>query len=172
MNPDHEKLLQSLFIKSEDLTGKEHKLAVNRLAVNEEGVVGFITKVKKLNNTLVFVGFELGKISEWVSLSPLILNTKVGFRSTLEICHILEESRPESSSKNVEISVSPPMPINGFPGPWDPSTWNKIELSSDDKDSFQNFMQKFLFPDSKPQKPPFSENDFKIDNEDDEDEDI
>jgi len=172
MNPEQEKRALEAFVKASDIAGKERKIALHKLAINEEGVLGFITKVKELNGTLVFVGFEVGKIGEWVSLTPLILNSKIGFRSALEICHVLEDHRNDSVAKNIEISVSPPMPMNGFPGPWDPTSWNKIEISDNDKESFQNFMQKFLFPESNSKNPPFPDNDFKIDNEDEEDEDI
>jgi len=170
MTPEQEKIIQNLFVASEDQI--DPGLAVNRLAVNEEGVVGFITKVKKIKNVLVFVGFEISNIKEWISLSPIVLNTKLEFRSILEICHILEDRELESPIKNIGISVSTPTSISNFPGPLDFTQWSKVDLSIEDKENFKNFMQKFLFPDSPPKNPPFSENDFKIDNENDEDENI
>lgn len=143
------------------------KKALGKIAINEDGVVGFIASVKTIGTTKIYVGMELSKGLEWVSLAPTVLNSKINLRAAMEMFYVLQDVKKSELKAKMDISISPPI----IPGVdiGDPSTWQKISFNQDaTPENFQSFIEKILFSDGfNPQSNnPYSENDFKIDNED------
>jgi hypothetical protein len=142
------------------------KKVVGRIAINEEGVSGFIVKVKTVGTTKIYVGIELATGTEWVSLNPTVLNERVGSRAAVEMFYTIQDLRKKELISKVDISISPPMSGGTDFTAIDPSTWKKISFDEDSPGDLKDFLEKFLFPGSPPPSDNlYSENDFKIDNE-------
>jgi hypothetical protein len=143
------------------------KKVVGRIAINEEGVSGFIVKVKAIGTTKIYVGVELGTGTEWVSLNPAVLNERVGSRATVEMFYVIQDLKKKDLMSKVDISISPPLTGGAdFTTAMDPSNWKKISFDEDGSGDLKDFLEKFLFPGSPPPSDNlYSENDFKIDNE-------
>lgn len=153
--------------------GESDADAVNKIAINEERLVGFIVKVKSLNTVKIYVGFDLETGEEWVSMNPLILNCKINLHSVNDMMLCLKDSlRKSLKEKNKrEIGIATTFPESSSTGG---ITWNKISFSdgpNNDPMGFEDFLKKILFPNPESSKTPNEIDfpdmpDFKFDNED------
>jgi hypothetical protein len=131
--------VNNLFYAAEEILNLD---AVNHIAVNEQGVLGFITKVKSVNDVKVYLGFELGKLADWVSLNPTVLKEKISFRSGIEMCHHLQQQFEDDDNEmpfaNMSVEIGSAVDSNN------PVMWTKMELNEDEKEFMENFIKKVL----------------------------
>lgn len=152
----------NLFCSAADLSDRA---TIGKIAINENGEAGFIACVKTIGAAKIYVGIDLAKGTEWVSLVPQVFNTKINLRTAMEMFLILQDAKKEELKSRLDISISPPL------GPdskiEDPSTWKKITIDPNTApEDFQSLLEKFLFPYfNNPEKNNYSEDDFKFDNE-------
>lgn len=156
---------ENLYYLDGELEGLLENQIIDSFAVNEKGEWGYITKIDYLNTTRVYIGFGIGELTEWVALKPTIFKTKISFPSAVEIFQVLEEkeSKKPKRSKDMEIKVTR---LDDLNSPQDINDLFSELFGNQDKQNLHKFMQKFLFPgeNSRPLMSP--DNEFKIDNDD------
>lgn len=135
------------------------ELALHKLAINEEGIIGVISAVKQLGPTKVYIGFELHQLEDWVSLVPSVLYGTVHPFPLMELVKLLG---PPEELKNVKVKIKEQP---HFFGPYGPDAWNEITLSDTERAEFKDMMGKFFLSDPKKNINPFNTTDFRLDND-------
>lgn len=158
--------LNTVFVSAETLP--ENKL-LGRIAVNEENVLGFLINVKTINNTKIYVGFDLEKGTEWVSLAPLVMTTNMSIGAVLDMFYALKDIKRRELKPKVDISISPPMSTGEMLSDMEGASWSKFSFdNTTPPDVIQDFFNKLfggpLGVDDSPTS--YNDNDFKIDNDD------
>lgn len=148
---------------------------VGKFALNENGQLGYIVEQHVLGSQIVYTGIPVSEDSIWISLNPNIVSQKPCPGSLMDI--LMEVAPPNkifgktfgnqnfnSPSGNIHIQGANFAEPAGSSEPID---W--VGFSINPQADMRDFF-KFLNPGS-PMKPPESE-DFKIDTDDSDDEDV
>lgn len=101
---------------------------VNRLAVNEDGVLGFITSVKTVGSTTVFIGFDMKDSRDWAAIDPFILADQPSFESLVDCAGFFAPEEPPGV--HIKMMGNPPT----FNTPFDKEIFGKL-----DKNQAQSF---------------------------------
>ena len=146
--------------------------ALGKLAFNEEKILGFITGFRKVGTQIVYLGFNMDKISPWVSLAPNVLDSDICADSTVEMLRM-----KEAAAKSVLLSKMDPRLIE----------WKKLNVKylgdpngKSKPEDFQKFIEGLMKNDlnGPPTKgewkltPPFDSDGFDIEEPADDDDEL
>jgi hypothetical protein len=156
-----------LFVSAKDIP--ENKL-VGRIALNEDNVPGILVKVKTINTTKIYVGFDLEKGTEWVSLDPVVMTVNIAMRAAIDLFYVLRDAKREEFKTKLDISVSPPMSTEEVMSDLENATWSQISFTKDSPpEALQDFLNKIFgqdTPNNNSNNSSFDDNYFEIDNDD------
>ena len=111
---------------------------VNRLAVNEDGVLGFITSVKTVGKTTIFIGFDMKESKDWASMDPLVIQDQPAFESIIDCAGFFAPEEPPG----VHIKMMGPPPT--FNTPFDKDVFGK--LNKGQAQSFHDLLNDLFNP--------------------------
>lgn len=154
-----------LFISAHSLPESK---TLGRIAINEENVPGILLKIKKIENTNIYIGIDLAKGTEWVSLKPMILNSNISLHAAAELYYVLRDIERNKIRAKLDISMSSPISTEDMMVDLKDMQWSKFSFDENTSPSdIKDFLNKLFGPStSEDCSPPYNDNDFKIDNED------
>jgi hypothetical protein len=130
---------------------------LKKFAINEQQALGFIVEYEQLNDQIVYMGVPIGDRSNWLSINPLVIQDIPDPAALMEIVVLLT---PENK---VQLHPDGTQSINITNGMIQPIDWN-----SNINDLNELFGKFFKAPPIV--KPPNSA-DFKLDNNEDSEDD-
>lgn len=144
------------------MTAENH---IGKFAVNENGQLGYIVEQHTLGSQIAYTGFAVSGFSIWISLNPQVIAEKPCPSALMDI--VMEIAPPNKMFGKHDLNIaSNNINIQGanFAGPTD---W--VSFSFNPEKDLKDFFN-YLKPNN-PMKPPESD-DFKIDTNEADDEDI
>jgi hypothetical protein len=157
---------EKLFVLADTLSDDK---VIGSIAINEENIPGLLIKVKNINNTKIYIGFDIAKGGEWVALNPMIMVPRMSVRTALELYYTLKEIKREEFKAKLDISVSGPLSAEQVISEMNGVTWNKFSFDENTPtEEIHEFFNKLFEGPMGNNAPPsaYNDNDFKIDNED------
>lgn len=165
--------INDLFVSAGTLPLAKHKSLIGKLAINERNVPGVLVNIDNIDGTHIFIGFDLAKGESWVSLNPSIMMTPISMRAAMEWFYTLRDIRKDTLKSKVGISISPPMSSDDVLKDLENATWNKLVVNEGTPpEAIQDFLNKLFNPNSPPSDNFYTDIDFKIDNEDEDPDNI
>lgn len=156
-----------LFVFAKDLPEKK---ILGRIAINEENTPGILIKVKSIDKTKIYVGMDIAKGTEWVSLNPMVMTSGISLRTAMELYYVLRDIKRDELRAKLDVSISSPMSTDEVISDLGNATWSKFTFDDTmPPEAIQDFFSK-LFGNqmgmNDESTSPYNDNDFKIDNED------